>query len=264
VTPITATTLTLLAGESPYAVVAAAATFCEPASFMFFELWERDLRGAFASKDAMTFGALGATHMRVVAESKIVSPARNRWGIFVSRCGVALAAACAADLLARLNLVRSFVTDVAFAVRRIRLPCARHRVTARAIGSLLAAHICRVSLVRKLHTEALSLGKRQDFRLHRFNAVVTIRAYAELRRGELLDVTGYTSSVAGHYRLESIGPPDVTLIALQLAMRRVCEFVFALRGGEQRWFDWLGNVRRCARSLAFPSEGRRHSEYHNR
>jgi len=219
-----------LAPESSSAVVTSATALHVAWGPMFFEQWQRHLSCALVFEHIMTFGTRYSFALRVdlMSEPEIVSVAHRGRRLLVSRGRVALAAARSSDSFVRLHMIRSLVANVAFAVRWKRRPGPRERVAARAIGSLLAANISRMSLMRKLDTERLPLRKSHYGGLHGRYAFVTIGADSKLRRSEFLDVTRYASSVAGQHRLDGIRLSHVTLIALRLIVFRVIEFGLAL------------------------------------
>ena len=153
-------------------------------------------------------------------ESEVVGPGHRRRGLLVSSERVALAATRAANFLAGFHLIRRLVANIALAVSREGDPCARDRVAARAIGSLLSADVSGVRLVRELSSKSLPLREGHDLRLDRLDALVTIGADAELRRSEFLYVAGYARAMAGHHRFDCIGSSNMAAIALDLIVPR--------------------------------------------
>lgn len=205
-------------------------------SAMLLKLRQRHLCCALA-KNLMAFATADpcALRMDLVGESIIVSLAHCRWRLLVSRSRVTFSAARPSDFFAGFHLFWSLVADVALAVRREGGPRARDGVAARAVGSLIASHVGRVSLVRELQPKGLSLRKVSHRGAHCRYALMTIGANGELRRSEFFDVTRYARRVTGYHRLDGISLSHVTLIALQLVVLRVIEFCIALRSG--RPFD---------------------------
>jgi hypothetical protein len=219
-----------LAAKSSPAVVTTTAPL-KARSAMLSKLRHGYLSRGFAGQHLMTFAATDSFALRVdlVGESVIVSLAHRRRRFLVSRSRVTFAAVCPAHLLAGLNLIGSLMANVAFAVRRERGPRSRDCVTARAIGSPLAAHVTRVRLVRELSSKGLPLGECQHFRLHCLYPFVTIGANAKLFRSELPYVAGDASPMAGHHRFDRIRPSHMARIALDLTVPLRCMVELTLR-----------------------------------
>ena len=207
----------LAAERSPAVMTPAAALIARPS--MLSERRQRHLNSRFA-QHLMTFRATDpfAPGVDLMRESIIISTAHYGRPLLTPRSRMALAATRPAHRLARLHLLRRFMTNVTFAVRGESGPRSRERVAVRAIGALASALVSRMSLVRKLRPERLSFGELDHSRLDRLDPFVAIGADAETGRGEFFNVTGDASAVARHHRLDGVGPSHVALVALDLAV----------------------------------------------
>lgn len=247
------------ASEGATAVVATAAA-SKDRSTMFLQLGNSDLHCGLVSEHVMTLAASNplALCMNLMGESEVVSLAHLRRWILVARDRMTLATTRTAHLLARLHLFGSLVANVALSMTGKSCTSTSHCMAARTIGPLLTALISRMSLMRKLDSERLALGKVDDRRLDRRYALVTIGADRKLSRGECFDVTRNASAVAGHNGHDRVGFPHVTLIAFHLIVCRVIEFLSSQIGRGR--LNCRCKIRKGTGCLALPREGRRYTK----